>query len=244
MEKRNKFLSGMLALLLSFGLILAGCDNGNSGGGGGDDGGSRGGELSKLLGTWVDADTGCKWVFEDEGRIGITAAPYASIDAPGSAGVYGIESYDGTTLKFKNYPTFTAKIEGDVLTISGLLNELINFNGTFTKQGANGDNNGGGNGGNGNNDGGDKAPELIGTWVKDNDSGEKLAFIQEADGIMIQFGIGETMVKLSRIITYDGTTVTFERGAFKAAIAGNVLTISGIIGNEYEEKLNGRYIKQ
>jgi hypothetical protein len=113
--KQNKwFMTGRPALKPAFGLVLAGRGN-------------DGGEISKLLGTWVKAD-GNIWVFEDAGKqVGIMALT-------SSMGVLGVESYDGATLTFSNGQTCPARIEGNVLTISGLKSRRESVNGSFTRQ--------------------------------------------------------------------------------------------------------------
>jgi hypothetical protein len=72
--KHNKvLLMGMLAVLLAFGLVLAGCDTGTGSGGNTDGGGNTGGGGNPFVGKWVDdddtmefkADLTWTWIDED-----------------------------------------------------------------------------------------------------------------------------------------------------------------------------------
>jgi hypothetical protein len=61
MKKRNMLFVGTLAVLLAFGLVLVGCDNGSTSDGGG---GGEGGVPSELVGKWYSRAYDTVLVFE------------------------------------------------------------------------------------------------------------------------------------------------------------------------------------
>jgi hypothetical protein len=142
MKKSTLFLAGMTALLLSFGLILTGCDTGT----GSDDGGG-GDKKTDLVGTWVkvEGDSQYPEQMDYAGRGGSNDPLYFRYGGEGSNLWSGqMVSYDGTTATVgddhNGYEpksiTFTAVITGKKLEISGLTGELEHFNGTYEKEGS------------------------------------------------------------------------------------------------------------
>jgi hypothetical protein len=125
-KKSKWFMTGTLGLMLAFGLVLAGCDQGNGGGGN-----SRGSEISKLLGTWVKTGgSAVKLVFADDGE-------YTTLEIwMGEKNLVVdelVESYDGTTLTLQRM-TLDIALDGDVLTISGVPPGGESFIGSYTRQ--------------------------------------------------------------------------------------------------------------
>jgi hypothetical protein len=150
MKKSTLFLTGMAALLLSFGLILTGCSTDS------DDPSGGGDKKADLAGTWVKEGGADPYPeqMKYEGRGGSNDPLYfiSSGSMGGTAWSGQMMSYDGTTAKVgndKNYYdphaiSFTAKIAGNKLTISDLSDELASFNGTYTKEGSGSDDPAGG----------------------------------------------------------------------------------------------------
>jgi hypothetical protein len=129
--KNKRFLLGMFSVLLTFGLLVTGCDNSNdsndsSGGGGG------GGIPSELLGTWIKADATIIF-FADNVNVtkGSNPKDY-SVDVNGKTIKYG---NGGETSSWATLCT-NYTISGTQLTLSGNAeyNGASPLNGTYTKQ--------------------------------------------------------------------------------------------------------------
>jgi hypothetical protein len=93
MKKNSIFMTGMLAVLLAFGLVLTGCPTDSDDGGGGID--------SKLVGTWLNAGEGMDSltiVITGDGKLtrGVTGLPGAEYDVVENEGTITI-SLSGTT---------------------------------------------------------------------------------------------------------------------------------------------------
>jgi hypothetical protein len=80
--KNKRFFVGIPGLLLVFGLIVMGCDNGTTPGG--DEGGKE--QITKFEGTWkhqmdeldaVYTFTGNKWQFSSVGQNGVATGPFS-----------------------------------------------------------------------------------------------------------------------------------------------------------------------
>jgi hypothetical protein len=126
------FLMGMLALVAAFGLMVAGCDDGNDTNNNTNNNNGGGKIDSALVGAWNNV-----------GGSGPTSITFAS------DGTVGVPSYNnttaatsGTTLTITQrsqfVTTFTYEIQGTTLTISNESgNGSLHLVGTYTKQNAN-----------------------------------------------------------------------------------------------------------
>jgi hypothetical protein len=128
MKKSKLFLAGMAALLLSFGLVLAGCDNGSSGGGGPG--------LGALVGEWLKTDGKTISISDSHGEV----SAECRLSSTGETITGGtLTSYDGTTVQIEVWGSsdvisFTAALTDTTLTIGGLTGNYTIFNGLYTKQ--------------------------------------------------------------------------------------------------------------
>jgi hypothetical protein len=127
MRKSKLFLAGMAALLLSFGLVLAGCPTED---GGGDEPGSG----SSLTGTWTGSGDISDYT------LVFTATTWTQAEEEGST-MSGSYTYAGTSLTLQvtqlegESISGTAVINGSTLTLSSFP-EMADLNGTYTKEGS------------------------------------------------------------------------------------------------------------
>jgi hypothetical protein len=245
MKKSTLFLTGMAALLLSFGLILTGCGDsatGDPAGGGGGD------KKAALVGTWVkegDSDEKMKY----EGRGGSNDPLYFQNEAGSTLWSGQMVSYDGTTATVgddhnshdPHSISFTATISGSKLTIDGLTDLLEHFNGTYTKEDS-GKEDPGNDGENSDPSTPDKISDLKGLWVGDYPYQVEVVNKGGSYGIRAEFSDRGNREADPKVESYDGTTLTLKDvGTCTATIAGDVLTISGLTGNL--AKFNRDYTK-
>jgi hypothetical protein len=119
MEKRNKFLSGMLAIALMFSFALMGCPTDSD-----DDGDSSGGGDTKLVGTWNGSHA--TLVLNADGSYTLSSDK-------------GTWTTDGTKLKFQSEQygalecTYKLNAEG-TLSISNGTGIAGMLTGDYTKQ--------------------------------------------------------------------------------------------------------------
>jgi hypothetical protein len=116
MKKNNLFTLGMTALLLSFGLMFAGCDTGTGGGGGGDtpttpttptdpntptNPGGGGNRDSALIGKWYNSEGLEAYEFKADGTLiaGGTPMPYTWTTTSGKIN----STLNGVTTLLFNY---------------------------------------------------------------------------------------------------------------------------------------------
>jgi hypothetical protein len=243
MQKSKLFLAGMAALLLSFGLVLAGCpteDDGDGDGGGGPC-------PSALVGNWVKTGGTDNEKFAATDGHGVSAT--FSQNSNLTAIIGDLTSYDGTTVQIDTWggadvTSFTAALDGSTLTIGGLTGDYEHFNGTYTKEGS--------EGGGDETDGGGDGPgpsALVGNWVKTGGTDNEKFEAGGSHGVTAYFRegtIGYGAIA-GEITSYDGTTVQIDTwgGAavtsFTAALDGSTLTIGGLTGGY--EHFNGTYTK-
>jgi hypothetical protein len=129
--KKKLFLLGMFGMVLTFGIVVIGCDNGSGGGGGG-------GGAPSLDGTWSKSDdsairfnggnlqstgnitaTNVNWTLEGTYQY---SSPTLTVTPPPSGGVV------------QSALVGTAVINGIQLTISGFTGTAAGLNGSWTKQ--------------------------------------------------------------------------------------------------------------
>jgi hypothetical protein len=134
--KNKLFFAGMAALALTFGLVMTGCDNG-SGGGGGDGGGGLWSQLIQGNGTWIPSASGSfpSFKFQDYEYGEYKAKGLEVRDDQGRQKIAGMCDLDGDTITAGS-TTFEAKVENDLLTISGWSkpNEAATYNGTYKRK--------------------------------------------------------------------------------------------------------------
>jgi hypothetical protein len=110
MKLSKTFLTGILALMLVFGITLTGCDNGSTSGGGGGGGGNA------LVGSWVnDRDNPARVVIftnvADAAIAGANVAYWSTLLTPENTPASGSEVFIGGT-------PYSFTVNGNTLTIT------------------------------------------------------------------------------------------------------------------------------
>jgi hypothetical protein len=128
MRKSSIFMTGMLALLLAFGLVLGGCPNGN------DDDDDDGGINSKLLGEWSRGEGGAgnSFVITSDGEFQAAIMTYKVTEDAGTITL----SFGGQTVGTADW---SVSDDGNTLTLTNgtgaLFQDLAKAgSNTYTKQ--------------------------------------------------------------------------------------------------------------
>jgi hypothetical protein len=138
MKKNSIFMTGMLALLLAFGLVLAGCPTDSDDDGGGGGGGGGGNIDSKLVGKWSRGE-GTSNITIEITSAGEIKVRFANVP---NSGFDGSVAEDAGTITVSGDYSGTAKWsvsdDGNTLTLTEGTGQLINYanegGNTFTKQ--------------------------------------------------------------------------------------------------------------
>ncbi|MDR0623892.1 MAG: hypothetical protein LBG10_05625 [Treponema sp.] len=240
MKTKKMYMAGMLALVLTFGLILAGCDLGGGGGGGSYD------PNDPFAGTWesstfrIVATSGSPGEFKQymnnkEGVRGTytysgntVTATITEVNTEMFGGTDGWVSWDDLP---SNYKQQYIGSQIQTFTISG--NSFISHGETFTKQG--GSNNNGNNGGSGNFD-----SDLVAKWHSTQaaaDSGTSVAFEFTSDGKWkiagqddsTEINVTTSNGRISATMTANGYTVSM--GEADYVVDGTTLAFSNFSGS-------------
>jgi hypothetical protein len=220
--KKKLVFPAMLVCLAVLGLVLVGCpmDPGDPGGSGID--------TAKLEGTWLrDDNSGHTLIFDSYNEhMGIG---FGYTDGVHSGG--GSRDVNGDVIG-DDEGSFKVAFEGEKLKVSEGKGDFATFNGTYTKQRADDDENNGNASGGGN--------SLVGSWEKGYNT---LTFTEttwtflfgDESGAYALSGTSLTM-KDSDNVTYTGTV----------AFGGSTVTFSGFTGMLGDEGfgMNGAWTKE
>jgi hypothetical protein len=116
MKKNNIFFFGMLVMVLTFGLVFVGCDNGTTSGGSGGGTSGVGTIPAELRGTWVPKN------YLTTTTMDFTATEFIMDKWRPDAKVYSASASGNTitvTIAGATAATFTYSIVADELTITG-----------------------------------------------------------------------------------------------------------------------------